>query len=621
MQVSNYNRATPMPLGGDAPPGEGLKQPLPTTQQIVVHNGGVSWGAADPGSKNPPSDLKQNAGEPSQTLQSLLGAIKSLLGRLEGQPGDGAKPTSSTLLLTSNMMGAKQPQAFDNASLLPSNIKTYTGKAEGNTPPPAYDKASPPYDTDSPPAYDGTDSAVSKGQDAPMSFAEMVTTLGRHEALLKKPLDFKGLEELAKDPKTPTDARRALEALVKDGVDGPMFKQFDAAKTGSTDGKISSKDVRELQKLPDVAAYADIKAESYTHDYVPSDAKPGSPPREMTTNDAMRELFQYSESLPGKNIDLKTLQKIANGTQDMGKCPPQVAAAAKFFADHPDQWQALTKDDGGKVSRDRLCDLAAANVNLSPQESKAIATLQNNKDIFFKGGGLKPGELKDIANDEKNSKEVRDAANLLAQPHSMLFSMLDNGKHGAGGNFFNKANDKNISEGDLNAFVKKGTNIVAQPPILSAPPTTKLEQDANKDMDIGQETQPDDKKEKGGGIFKMIEALSWIGTAVATVFTGGAAGALITAGRVIGTTVAKVVAREVGKEAVEQGAKHAAREAAKKEIKDSVKDAGKEVGKDFAKDVAKGSTKNAAKDYTQEEIDRIQRDDASIDAPRVWAQT
>jgi type III secretion translocon protein HrpF len=603
MQVSNCNGTTPTPLGGEALLEEGWKQVLRTTSQTVVHNGGVSWGPADPGSKNPISDIKQSAGDSSQ---SLLARIKSLLARFEGQPGDQIEPASPDLLLPSYIKAAKQPLAFNSASL-PSNFKTYTGNAKGNTPLPAYDEAQPLCETHSPFAYDDTDGAMLKGRDAPMSFPEVVTTLDRHEDLLKKPLDFKGLVELAKDPQTPTDAKKALEALVKEGKDAPMFKQFDAAKTGGTDGRISSKDIRELQKLPQVAAYADTKAESYTHNYVPSDAKPGSSPREMTTNDALRELFQYSESLPGKSIDLKTLQKIADGTQDMGKCPPQVAAAAKFFTGHPDQWQAITKDNGGKVSRDRLCDLAAELVNLSPVESKAIETLQNNKDIFFKGGGVTPNKLKDIANDVKNSKEVRDAANLLAQPHSMLFSMLDNGKHGAGGNFFNKANDRNIGKGDLDAFIKKGSNKVAPPPIPSAPPSSKLEQDAKNDMDIGQETQPDDKKRKGGGIYKLVEALSWIGTAVATAFTGGAAAALVTAGRIIGTTMAKVVAREAGKEAVELGSKQVAREAAKTEIKDSTKGAGKEVEKEVAKDDAK--------------MERVQGDDTGLNAARVWAQT
>ncbi|MFP8968352.1 HrpF/NolX family T3SS translocon protein [Pokkaliibacter sp. CJK22405] len=606
MQVSNFSGGNQPPIGGDKQLEEGLKLPLLGAQKTVVQKDGITWGSANSSEKNPPAEATLESGDASELLQALFGGIKSLMARREGQQADGTMPQSSTQQLPVNKTVSTLPQTTGQESLVPVNRQTDTGTTQGDT------QAA---------ATEGDTSAAANGEDAPMSFEEIVTTLGRHEDLLKKPKDFKGLQELANDPDTPSDAKKALEALTKDGEDGAMYQAFDAAKTGKTDGKISSKDIRELQKLPQVAAYADFKAETYTHDYVPSDAKPGSAPREMTTNDAMRELFQYSESLPGKNIDLETMQKIADGTQDMGKCPPQVAAAAKFFTDHPDQWQILTKDDGGKVSRDRLCDLAAQNVNLSPQESKAIDTLQNNKDIFFKGGSLNTDKLTKIANDESNSQDVRDAANLLAQPHSMLFSMLDNGKHGAGGNFFNKANDKKISEGDLSAFVKKGTNQVAQEPILSGAPTNKLEADAINDMNVGQETQPDEKKEKGGGIFKLLEALSWVGTAVASVFTGGAAGALMTAGRVIGQTVAKVVAKEVGKEVLEQGAKGIAKEAGK--------DIAKEVGKDAAKDIATGTVKNAAKDitkdygkdYTQDQIARIEGDDTGIDAPRVWAQT
>ena len=186
--------------------------------------------------------------------------------------------------------------------------------------------------------------------------------------------------------------------------------------------------------------------------------RPGSPAREMSGNDAMRELYLYSESLP-KKVSMETLQKIADGSQDMGKCPPQVAAAAKYFTDHPAEWQQFTgKDDpNASISRDRLCD-PPPTTSLSPQESKAIETIKNNQDIFFRDGGIKPDKLVKIANDPNNSQEVRDAANLLSQPNSMLFSMLDNGKHGAGGNFFNKANDHNIGKGDLDAFIRKGSN-------------------------------------------------------------------------------------------------------------------------------------------------------------------
>ncbi|MDU4095363.1 MAG: HrpF/NolX family T3SS translocon protein, partial [Pantoea sp.] len=335
-----------------------------------------------------------------------------------------------------------------------------------------------------------------------------------------------------------------------------IFAAIDPANNGKSDGKISAKDIQKWQQNPAIRQYADAKAETYTHDYVPSDSAPGSPAREMNANDAMRELYLYSESLP-KKVSLETLQKIADGSQDMGKCPPQVAAAAKYYTRHPEQWQQLTgKDDpGASVSRDRLCDVAAYNVKLSPQESKALETLQNNKDIFFKGGGIKPDKLTKIANDTHNSQEVRDAANLLSQPNSMLFSMLDNGKHGAGGNFFNKANDRNIGKGDLDAFIRKGSNQVASPPQLANAPTTLKELSAQDDMARGQETQPDQKKQKGGGIFKLLDILSYVATGLSMLIPGvGAAGVAATAGRAALTAGLKEGLKQGVKQGVQEGA-------------------------------------------------------------------
>lgn len=395
--------------------------------------------------------------------------------------------------------------------------------------------------------------AEGESSNGQMPFEQVVTTLGRHEDLLKKATNREGMEKLCDDPDTPTDEKKALETLLNDPQ---MFDRLDSAKNGKHDGKISSKDIRKWQEDPAVKEYASAKAESYTHDYVPSDAQPGSAPREMSSNDAMRELYQYSESLP-KNINAETLKKIADGSQDMGKCPPQVAAAAKYYTDHPDEWQKLTgKDDpNAGVSRDRLCDLASYNVKLSPQESKAVETLKNNQDIFFKGGGLKTGKLADIANDKNNSQDVRDAANLLSQPESMLFTMLDNGKHGAGGNFFNKANDKNISKGDLDAFIKKGSNQVATPDSLSGTAKTVGEMTARQDMATGQETQPDTKKEKGGGIFKLLDILSYIGSALTVFIPGvGAAGLAATAGRAAVTAGLKEGLKQGVKEGIKEGA-------------------------------------------------------------------
>lgn len=451
-----------------------------------------------------------------------------------------------------------------------------------------------------------------------MPFEEVVSVLGRNENLLKKPLDREGLEKLRDDPKTPSDAKRALNALLTTPA---YYEAFDKAKQGKSDGKISSKDVQKLQEHPQIRAYANFKAGQYLDNYVPSDAPPSAPARAMTANDAMRELYLYSESLP-KNINMETLQKIADGSQKMGKCPPQLAAAAKFFTQNPDQWQTFSRTNkaSDSISRDRLSDLVSFNVKLSPQESKALETLKNNQDIFFKGGGIKPDKLEAIANNKQNSQEVRDAANLLAQPNSMLFSMLDNAKHGAGGNFFNKANDRNIGKGDLDAFIRKGSNQVAQ----AAQPSSRPVGAAQKDMAAGQETQPDPKKEKGGGFTKFLEIFSYVASGLMMLIPGaGVAGAAMAAGRAAATAAGRAAATTAGKEAANQAGKQVARESIRQNAKEGFKDGAKESLKDGAKDFGT----QAGKDLAKEGIDRFSHPDQhqavsnpNINQPRVWAQ-
>ncbi len=440
-----------------------------------------------------------------------------------------------------------------------------------------------------------------------MSFEQVITTLGQHEKLLGKAQNREGLEKLRDDPDTPSDEKKALDTLLKNP---DMLAAIDSAKNGKSDGKISSKDIRTWQENPEIKQYANAKSESYTHDYVPSDAKPGSATREMTANDAMRELYLYSESMP-KNINLETLQKIADGSQDMGKCPPQVSAAAKYFTDHPDEWQQFTgKDDpNASVSRDRMCDLASYNVKLSSQENNALDTIKNNEDIFFKGGSINTDKLTKIANNESNSQEVRDAANLLSQPNSMLFSMLDNGKHGAGGNFFNKANDQSIGKGDIDAFIRKGSNQVASSPQYSPPANDPISASAKQDMNAGQETQPDQKKEKGGGIYKLLDALSFLTVLIPGV---GAAGLAANIGRVAITTAVKEGVKQGAKEGIKEGAKQGTMDGVKEGVKDGAKEGLKEGAKEGVKEGA-----NQVLTASQSSAAGNQQ----VESPRVWAQS
>ncbi|SDH57829.1 type III secretion translocon protein HrpF [Pseudomonas flavescens] len=542
------------------------------------------------------------------------------------QPQAGAKPTpQGGFSISWQAPGSTQPQRPSAASDAGTQRRD---NAEGQPGLPALDLILAFLGRSSdaggkPPAAQCQSPAAGPAQEQQrMPFEEVVSILGRNENLLKKPLDREGLEKLRDDPKTPSDAKQALGAL----LDNPdYYAAFDQAKEGKADGKTSSKDVQKLQEHPHIRAYADAKAGQYTDNYVPSDAPPDAPGRVMTANDAMRELYLYSESLP-KNISLDTLQNIADGSQKMGKCPPQLAAAAKFFVQNPDQWQAFSgkSDPSGSVSRDRLSDLAAFNVKLSPQENSALETLKNNKDIFFKGGGITPEKLESIANNKENSQEVRDTANLLAQPNSMLFSMLDNGKHGAGGNFFNKANDRNIGKGDLDAFISKGSNQVADAPLPSSRPVAS----AQKDMAAGQETQPDAKKEKGGGFSKFLDIFSYVASGLMMLIPGaGVAGAAMAAGRVAATAVGRTVATTAAKEATKEAATQVGKQTTRQALTESAKQGARDGFKEGLKDGAKDFGKEAAKDLAKEGIDRYRNRDEervasnpNIEQPRVWAQ-
>jgi len=414
------------------------------------------------------------------------------------------------------------------------------------------------------------------GSDQKMSYEDVVNTLGRNEGLMKKAMDKDGLKKLADDPKTPPDMKKALDTLLSDT---DMFKKIDNATPGKVDGKLAANDIEAIKKTPEFEAYSDQQAETYTHAYVPSDAPPGTPAQEMTGNDAIRELYQYSQSLP-KKLSLETMKDIANGSQPLDKCPPQVQAAAKYMADHPDQWAKYTgmTDPKATESREALCDQASYNVKLSRDESDALNTVKNNEDIFFKKGGLTSKRLKEIADDDKQPQDVRDAAKLLMQPHSMLFSMLDNGKHHAGGDFFNKANDKNISKGDLDAFIAHGTNQIAPAP-TPADIETPDEMKARREMYDGQKTQPDDKKEMGGGFFKMIDIIGWIGTGLSLLIPGLGEAAL---------------GAGVGRAAVQAGIQAGAKAAAEGGVKaglSAAKEAGMEAGAAASKEAAEAGEK------------------------------
>jgi len=447
----------------------------------------------------------------------------------------------------------------------PSNVIAFSDTAnKSSSPPPqiATTITNPPK---------GLNVLPPDGSDKPMSYDDVVNTLGRNEGLMKKAMDKDGLKKLADDPKTPPDMKNALDRLLSDP---DMFNKIDNATPGKVDGKLAANDIEGIKKTPEFKAYSDQQAETYTHAFVPSDAPPGTDAREMTGNDAIRELYLYSESLP-KKLSLETMKEIANGSQPMDKCPPQVQAAAKYMADHPSEWAKYTgmTDPTATESREALCDQASYKVKLTRQESDTLNTVKNNEDIFFKHGGLTPKKLKEIAEDKNQPADVRAAAEELMKPNSMLFSMLDNGKHHAGGDFFNKANDKNISKGDLDAFIAHGTNQIAPAPTPSDLQTPD-EMKARREMYDGQKTQPDEKKERGGDFFKMIDIIGWIGTGLSILIPGLGEAAL---------------GAGVGRAAVQAGVQAGLKAGAENGVK-----AGLSAAKEAGMDAGKAASESAA---------------------------
>lgn len=346
---------------------------------------------------------------------------------------------------------------------------------------------------------------------------EIIAVLGRHENTFKKAVDGKGIDKLIADKNTPPDLVRALKDMK---ADPELMAALDKAKNGKTDNKFSAEDINKLQGNSANKAFANQKAQDFENTYIPSDNKdPNAKPRPMNNNDAQRELFRYSDYLP-KYVSRENLQKIVDGTAAIGKAPPQLVAAAKFYVDHPEAWQKdMGKGPNESIRKDGICNNDAKSMELTADEDKTLKVLDANRKTFFDGGNLNDSKLKQIAADPQATQEVRDTAKaLLDKKESLLYAMLDNGKHGAGGNLLNAADDRSISQGDLDSVLKNHNKTVA-PPEQTEPAAKTAETDkagkadaaakpvdpsatrateAAQDMSDGESDQPDAKKKKGG---------------------------------------------------------------------------------------------------------------------------
>jgi|GEM_PF-573511 len=368
---------------------------------------------------------------------------------------------------------------------------------------------------------------------------ETIAILGRHEGKFKKAVDGNGLDKMLKDEKTPPDLKRAIQDLK---ADPQMMEALDKAKTGKTDGKISAKDINILQSNSANKAFAEQKAEDFEQTYIPSDSKdPNAKPRPITNNDAQRELFRYADNLP-KHVSRESLQKIVDGTAEQGKCPPQLVAAAKFYVDNPAAWEKdMGKGANESIRKDGLANRVTKSMELTPEEDKTLKVLDQNRDTFFGKGALNDKKLKQISEDPAASQEVRDAAkSLLDKKGSLLFNMLDNGKHGHGGNAIHAADDRSIGKGDLDRVLKDRNPTVAPAEKTQAPAeagaaekTGRAQQagraqntaaaQAAQDMSDGTYNQPDNKSKKGGQLRDIanffLKAYSFITGVVSDVLS------------------------------------------------------------------------------------------------------
>ncbi len=355
---------------------------------------------------------------------------------------------------------------------------------------------------------------------------QIVSVLNRHKD--KCPLDWKSLGDLANDPSTPPDLKAAIEALQHDPE---LFYAIGSQGDGRCGGKIKVGDLSGFSDHhPQVAAFQEQRARTYEQNYIPSDGTGNGEPSVMTLTDALRELYRYSDNLP-KNLSLADFRHIVDGNADIGKCPPQVLAAAQYFLDHPDQWKQLYGGSIDKVHKEDFLQVASSSMSLSRPELSTLNTINNNQDAFFGNGVLTREKLASMVDDKNLSPEVRKAASqLLSDP--VLFGLMNNAITGykTHHKFFDfggghTVDSGNISGNDFKQFFNNmsGANRAA-PQLKTHAAQTPAEQEATADMMNGVADQPDIKspKKNGGALMHALDdvlkvgskLLDWTATAV-----------------------------------------------------------------------------------------------------------
>lgn len=341
---------------------------------------------------------------------------------------------------------------------------------------------------------------------------EITSILARHKD--KLPLDWQSIQDKANDPSTPADLKAALQALANDPA---LFLAIGSQGDGKCGGKIKAGDVSSfIDNHPQAVEYNRKKAEGYVKDYIPSDAKPGDKPSAMTQNDALRELYRYSDYLP-KKLDMDALQHIVDGDSNAKKTPPQVIAAAQYFLQNRNEWASLNKlgdNPDKKVGKADFLQRAASSVHLTKEDLKTVSTINDNLDVFFKDGQkITRDRLAAMSEDESLSSGVRDAAKQLLQD-PLLYGLINNANSGykTKNGFFSfggpTVDSGVIGKKDFEKFMSSMTdaNKTVQERKTHAA-HSEASKSAVSDMGMGMEDQPDIKavKKSGGALKKVMD--------------------------------------------------------------------------------------------------------------------
>ncbi|MCP3476663.1 HrpF/NolX family T3SS translocon protein [Bradyrhizobium sp. CCGUVB1N3] len=427
------------------------------------------------------------------------------------------------------LLDPKLPVPEDPLDLLPANVKAAVKAAEEGVPAPEMSNV------------------TWNGGTLTNAELQIVAVLNRH----KDQLDWLSLANKVNeankvnDPSTPPDLKAAIEGLLQDrnlfdaitglvppcGITGavPCGVPF-ALRLGTS----AADDLSHFcSHHPQVAAFQEQQAHGYEQNYIPSDGTGNGQPSVMTVNDAMRELYRYSDCLP-KNLSLADFKQIVDGNAQTGKSPPQVIAAAQYFLDHPDAWKQLYGGAIDQVHKEDFLQVASSSMGLTQTELNTLDTINKNQGAFFGGGVLTRDKLASMAEDKSLDPKVRQAASqLLSDP--LLFALLNNSITGykTHHKFFDFGGGHTVDSGNIsnNDFTNFYSNMSAANRTVQQTkthiPKTAAEQSAVADMMMGVADQPDIKsvKKNGGALMHALDDVTKVGSKVLD-WTATAVGAL-----------------------------------------------------------------------------------------------